>query len=212
MIIAKGLTKTFTHPERVEVIKGVDLEVKPGESLAIMGASGEGKSTLLHMLGTLEEASSGTLEIGGQLVTPRKAPRIRNEKIGFVFQSFFLMEDYTTLQNVMMPGRIGRKKANPQRARDLLTQVGLGHRIEFPTKLLSGGEKQRVAIARALYNDPEIILADEPTGNLDTETSSQIHNLLLELSTDKTIVCVTHDPHLASLCSRQIRLQSGQIS
>ncbi|MGE3953777.1 MAG: ABC transporter ATP-binding protein [Parachlamydiales bacterium] len=213
LLTAKQLTKRFDYPSQTEILRGIDLEVGPGETVAIMGRSGEGKSTLLHILGTLEKATSGELEIGGTPITGRDYPHLRNRLIGFIFQSFFLLEDYSTLDNVMMAARIGRK-GGPQvrkRALELLDRVGLSHRLTHPTKLLSGGEKQRVAIARALLNNPALIFADEPSGNLDHQNSEGIHKLLLELvaQENKTLITVTHDQNLAGLCHRQYLLRDG---
>ncbi len=216
LLHAKGLTKQFDYPNRLEILKGIDLEVDAGETVAIMGASGEGKSTLLHILGTLERASGGELEIGGTPITKRDYPALRNQMIGFIFQSFYLLEDYSTLDNVMMAARIGRRRGPKvkQRAIELLERVGLKERITFPTKLLSGGEKQRVAIARALLNDPALIFADEPSGNLDHQNSDAVHGLLLELvaQENKTLITVTHDQSLANLCGRQYVLRDGLIA
>jgi len=217
-IIAKQLSKTFTSPHRVDVLKGIDLCVKKGSSIAIMGKSGEGKSTLLHILGTLEKPTSGELEICGMSVVSTPLATLRNQKIGFIFQSFNLLEDYTVLENVLMPAHISRlptHRDSPacQRAIALLNQVELSSRAHFPAKLLSGGEKQRVAIARALLNNPELILADEPSGNLDHSHSVAIHQLLLQMTKqeDKTLVVVTHDPELASLCDQIYLLKDGAL-
>lgn len=216
LLRAKGLKKAFGNPTPVAILKGIDLEIEAGETLAIMGASGEGKSTLLHILGTLEAADAGDLFIGGKRVTNGAAPKIRRKTIGFIFQSFFLMEDYTALDNVLMPARIARGLNTEARLRAeaLLERVGLGHRLDFPAKLLSGGEKQRVAIARALCNNPDLIMADEPSGNLDHQNSQAIHELLLELVRDegKTLITVTHDDSLATLCDRRMLLQEGQLT
>lgn len=219
-VILKGtnLSKCFFDPIKIEILSNLCIEVEAGETVAITGASGEGKSTLLQILGTLEPPTAGTLEIAGQKVTKRNAAKIRNLHIGFIFQSFHLLEDYTTLENVLMPARIARKSTTPksesyQRAEFLLNKVGLLNRAQFHTKLLSGGEKQRVAIARALCNNPDLILADEPSGNLDHLNSSQIHDLLLNLATEenKTLIVVTHDHGLASLCKRHYHLQKGNF-
>jgi lipoprotein-releasing system ATP-binding protein len=219
LLQAKEIRKSFRHPAEVEILKGINLEVHAGETLAIMGASGEGKSTLLQILGTLESPSSGQLLIQGEPVTPSRAPALRNAQIGFIFQSFFLLEEHTALQNVLMPARIARRKTRPgsqawQAAEALLERVGLSHRRDFPVKLLSGGEKQRVAIARALCNDPPLILADEPSGNLDHTTSESIHALLLDLVQEKerTLIAVTHDQTLANMCHRQVRLAEGLLT
>ncbi len=207
---AKQLMKRFSKPTVVDILKGVDLSVEAGETVAIMGASGEGKSTLLHILGTLEDPSSGELLIAGK---SKVSPSMRNAQIGFIFQSFFLLEDYSTLDNVLMPARIGRRKNQETRARELLHRVGLSHRSDFPAKLLSGGEKQRVAIARALCNNPDLIFADEPSGNLDHANSSAIHDLLMRLVQEegKTLITVTHDQTLAGLCNKTYRLQDGLL-
>lgn len=215
---ARNLNKIFRNPAKVQILKNFDLTVRRGESIAIMGRSGEGKSTLLQILGTLESPCSGSLEIDGQIVSGFNKSRIRNQKLGFIFQSFHLLEDYSALENVLIPARIGRKSvsSNEQaygRACDLLKHVGLEDRMHFNTKLLSGGEKQRVAIARALCNEPDIILADEPSGNLDKETSRHIHKLLLDLSHyhGKALIIVTHDPELAGMCSLRYNLVNGRL-
>lgn len=218
VLSAKNIRKVFFRPAEIEILKGVSLDIYPGESIAIMGASGEGKSTLLHILGTLEEATSGELIIAGKSVQNNPPPSLRNCHIGFVFQSFHLLEDYTVLQNVLMPALIGGKQIHAQseayaRAVDLVKKVGLEKRLEYPTKLLSGGEKQRTALARALCNDPEILLADEPSGNLDHTTSRQIQELLLGSVKEfnKSLVVVTHDEALASLCDRKLILWDGLL-
>jgi lipoprotein-releasing system ATP-binding protein len=218
LLKASAVHKSFYHPVPVQILKGVDLEVFPGESIAIMGRSGEGKSTLLQILGTLEMPCKGTLEIDGQLVSQFNKSRIRNQNLAFVFQAFHLLEDYTAIENVLMPARIARRAVHPyseayRRACFLLEQVGLGERLHFHTKLLSGGEKQRVAIARALCNDPELILADEPSGNLDRQTARQIHELLLRFSQmeGKALLLVTHDAELAACCSHRYHLSDGRL-
>jgi ABC-type antimicrobial peptide transport system, ATPase component len=215
---AKKIKKSFYDPAHVDILDGIDLDIRRGESVAIMGRSGEGKSTLLQILGTLETPCSGSLEIDGSPVTFFNKSGIRNRKLAFIFQSFHLLEDCTALENVLMPARIARKATSEgsdahTRACHLLELVGLSERSQFSTKLLSGGEKQRVAIARALCNDPDIILADEPSGNLDRQTSRQIHDLLLSFSRDhnKTLIFVTHDPELAALCSTRYRLHNKQL-
>lgn len=216
VLSAEEIRKTFKGPNEVEILKGVSLELFPGQSIAIMGASGEGKSTLLHILGTLEEATSGNLTIAGKSVAKKPPPILRNHHIGFVFQGFNLLEDYTVLQNVLMPALIagkdiGKNGAAYERAWELLKRVGLEKRAHFPAKLLSGGEKQRAALARALCNDPEILLADEPSGNLDHETSSHIHKLLIHSvkTLGKSLIVVTHDSNLAALCDRKLILCDG---
>lgn len=215
---AKKIYKSFYDPSHVTILNGVDLSVYQGDTVAIMGRSGEGKSTLLQILGTLETPCSGALEVDGQHVTNFNKSKIRNQNLAFVFQSFHLLEDYTALENVLMPAKIARKNTAPgsaayNRASHFLTTVGLANRMHFSTKLLSGGEKQRVAIARALCNDPDIILADEPSGNLDRQTSRQIHSLLMDFAHThgKTLIVVTHDIELAELCSRRYRLCDGKL-
>lgn len=219
ILSAKSIRKVFSKPFAIEILKGISLDLFPGESIAIMGASGEGKSTLLQIFGTLEEPTSGELSIAGISVLKGPVPAIRNRHIGFVFQSFNLLEDYTVLQNVLMPALIGGKdihtgSAAHDRALNLLERVGLNERLFFHTKLLSGGEKQRVAIARALCNNPEIILADEPSGNLDHATSHHIHALLMEAVKEfnKALIVVTHDRELASLCDRTFLLCDGLLT
>lgn len=216
---ASEIKKSFTYPSLINILNGISLELHEGESIAIMGPSGEGKSTLLQILGTLEEPTSGSLFISGSPVKKSKAPLIRNRHIGFVFQAFNLLEDYTVLQNVLMPATIAgfstaRGSTHYKRALALLEKVGLSKRINYATKLLSGGEKQRVAIARALCNDPEIILADEPSGNLDHETAHLIHELLLDASHNfnKALIIVTHNENLAHLCDKKMHLTKGKLS
>lgn len=215
---AKDVRKRFQSPVDVSVLKGVDLDVHGGESIAIMGRSGEGKSTLLQILGTLEKPTSGDVFIAEQRITPFSVTRIRRKHISFVFQSYHLLDDYTVLDNILMPARIDRQNVQRgseayQRATELLKLVELSHRAHFNTKLLSGGEKQRVAIARALINDPDLIFADEPSGNLDQETATIIHDLLLNFSKQKgkALVLVTHDQNLADLCDSQYNLRDGLL-
>jgi lipoprotein-releasing system ATP-binding protein len=213
------LTKKFSSPTPVDVLKGIDLEVFPGDSIAIVGKSGEGKSTLLHILGTLEKPSSGTIEICGNDVSKIALPQLRNAHIGFIFQSCHLLDEDTALENVLMPAKSARKATHIgssayQRALELLDLVGLKDRAHFRTKLLSGGEKQRIAIARALCNDPDLILADEPSGNLDNKLSQEIHALLIRLSKEfrKALIVVTHDRELSSLCGKTLILKDGILS
>lgn len=203
---AKEIAKSY---QGTQVLKNVSLSVEKGESIAICGRSGEGKTTLLHILGTLEEPDSGRLEIAGILSTWANKASIRNHEIGFIFQSYNLLEDFTALENVLMPARIARKKIGKTKGLELLSLVGLEHKANQPAKLLSGGEKQRVAIARSLCNDPSLILADEPTGNLDRENRKKVGQLLLGLK--KTLILVTHDPELAALCSKQYTLKDGSL-
>ncbi len=218
MLKAKQLKKRFTHPTPLELLKGIELSVAPGQTVAITGRSGEGKSTLLQILGTLDSASEGELLIAGQKVTNHNVADIRNRHIGFVFQSFHLLEDYTVLQNVHMPAMIARKPVHKgseayNRGVKLLNQVGLGARQDHFGKQLSGGEKQRAAIARAMCNNPDILFADEPSGNLDHTTAQGIHELLLNFAkaNNKTLILVTHDPDLAKLCDIHYTLKNGLL-
>lgn len=216
---AKNLHKTFHTPNKVMLFKGINLTAKFGETIAIVGKSGGGKSTLLQILGTLEKPCKGKLTICGQKVSVFNKNKLRNQNIGFVFQSFHLLDDCTALENVLMPARIARKdthEGSPAyvHAYELLEKVGLADRAHFHSKLLSGGEKQRVSIARAMCNDPDIIFADEPSGNLDDETSELIHYFLLNFAKDKnkTLILVTHDLRLANLCDTRYHLADGQLT
>ena len=218
ILLATELEKSFLNPEKIVILKSVSLELHEGQSIAIMGASGEGKSTLLHILGTLEEATSGELIIAGKKQAKSQSAIIRNRHIGFIFQNYNLLSDYTALQNVLMPAFIqGRSIAKGslayEKGCELLESVNLLHRKDYLTKLLSGGEKQRVAIARALCNDPEIILADEPSGNLDFSTSRSIHEQLLRCTKElnKGLIVVTHDKDLAALCDTVYTLSDGTL-
>ena len=208
---AKNLSKTFKAPSKVTLFSDVSLDLDPGESLAIVGPSGVGKSTLLHILGTLEKPDSGTLEIAGIDALHSSNHKLRNTAIGFVFQGSHLLDDLSALDNVLMPARIAGKitPKHKKRAKKLLEDVGLTSHKHHLCKLLSGGEKQRVAIARALMNDPDLLLADEPTGNLDEETSLAIQNLLLKAG--KALILVTHDPELASACTRTLHLHHKML-
>lgn len=216
---AHKIQKIYKNPVDVEILKSISLKLMAGQSIAIMGASGEGKSTLLHILGTLESPTSGSLEICSKTIQAKNRCSIRNCDIGFIFQSFHLLEDYSTLDNILIPAKIARKSTKKNsmaylRAEKLLDHVGLRSRAHFSTKVLSGGEKQRVSIARALCNDPKIILADEPTGNLDHQTSLKIHQLLMGTCKreNKGLIIVTHDPELAKLCDLIYRLENGLLS
>jgi lipoprotein-releasing system ATP-binding protein len=218
VLSARKISKTFHSPTPVEVLKEISLELEAGRSLAIMGKSGEGKSTLLHILGTLEKPTSGEIEICGKSIRSSSLHQIRNQHIGFIFQSYNLLEDYSVLENVLMPARIARLPVAKgsrmhQRALDLLESVGLTPRTHFLTKLLSGGEKQRVAICRALCTDPALILADEPSGNLDHAQSQEIHDLLIRLTKEqgRALIVATHDRELAALCDEQLHLKDGYL-
>ncbi len=216
---AKNISKSFKSPIDVTILKDITLEIKAGETIAITGKSGEGKTTLLHILGTLEAPTNGTLEICGTLASSSTWNHLRNQKIGFIFQAYNLLEDYTVLENILMPAKIAHQDTRPgsashTRALELLQEVGLSHRADFPAKLLSGGEKQRAAIARAFLNDPALILADEPSGNLDHAHSTIIYNLLLSAAQKrgKALIVVTHDRELAALCQKTYSLMDGVLS
>ena len=213
MIEAKGIRKSFAS---LEVLKGIDFSCAKGEIVAIMGASGAGKSTLLQILGTLSTPDSGSLSIDGTDVLSLRGGELsafRGRKIGFVFQFHHLLPEFTALENVMMPALIAgqAEKAARNRAGELLDELGLAERAEHKPSQLSGGEQQRVAIARALINDPAVIFADEPTGNLDSVTKKEIQQLFLDLraSHGQSIVIVTHDPELASACDRCLNMKDG---
>lgn len=214
------LTKRFKSGEvMVDALRGVSFEVKRGELIGIIGPSGSGKSTLLGIISGLDTPTSGTVEIDGVDITrlnERKLTRIRNEKIGFVFQSFNLIPTLTALENVALPVQFAAKrKANPhKRARELLDMLGLGDRMGHRPTQLSGGQQQRVAIARALANDPAILVGDEPTGNLDTESSGVVMAALKEVQRDMntTVILVTHDMGVAGLTERLITLVDGEIT
>jgi len=214
------LSRTYLlGTERLEVLKGVSFTVKGGERVAIVGKSGAGKSTLLHLLGTLDRPTFGQVSIGGMPVFSRNGAalaRFRNQTLGFIFQFHHLLPEFTALENVMMPAiiaRHGKEMAEPL-ARDVLNTVGLGHRLEHRPGELSGGERQRVAVARAIVMRPSIILADEPTGNLDAKTGAGIHELLVELNEKRgmSLITVTHNPDLARRMHRQIRLVDGHAA
>jgi len=219
MIILENLSKTFVKDgNKIEVLQNLNLEIKRGASLAVVGVSGAGKSTLIHILGTLDHPTSGVLTIAGNNVfdwNEKKIAAFRNKTIGFVFQFNNLLPEFTALENTMMPALIGgaAKKQAEDRASQLLREVGLEHRLKHKPGELSGGEQQRVAIARALVMEPEILLADEPTGNLDTETGKKIEDILVNLNTIKkiTLVVVTHNKLLADRMSDRIGLRDGEI-
>ncbi|MBF0286342.1 MAG: ABC transporter ATP-binding protein [SAR324 cluster bacterium] len=202
----------------LHILKGIDLEISKGATVAIVGASGTGKSTFLHLLGALDVADKGKIEIDGDELSEMKRDeiaRFRNQQVAFIFQFHHLLNDFTALENVIMPLRINNcpiNKAN-KIAQDLLVKVGLEERLHHKPFQLSGGEQQRVAIARAISNSPQILLADEPTGNLDQETGQQIFNLLLELNRDYniTLIVITHNPALAASMQLQYKMADGLL-
>jgi len=201
--------------ERLEVLKGIDLQVGKGEIVAIVGQSGAGKSTLLHIIGTLDRPDSGTYEFNGSEVmnlNDKKISEFRNKEIGFIFQFHHLLPEFTALENVMIASMIGGRD-DKSAAERMLAEVGLKNRMNHKPSELSGGESQRVAIARALVNSPGLILADEPTGNLDSENSEAIMELIFELrkKLGKTFIIVTHNDSFASRCDRVISLQDGKV-
>jgi len=215
----RGLGKTyFTGHNQVEVLKGIDLNIEKGTTTALVGASGAGKTTLLHLLGALDRPTDGMIVYQGKDVfskNDRELALFRNRSIGFVFQFHHLLSEFTALENVMMPALIGRESREKAKvvATELLSDVGLSHRLTHRPGELSGGEQQRVAIARALSLSPELLLADEPTGNLDMKTSEGVHSLLADLQRKKglTLIVVTHNERLAASMGRVVRLADGRL-
>lgn len=216
LLEAKGIRKRFGN---LQILKGVDLQVGRGEIVSIVGKSGAGKSTLLHILGTLDHADEGEIHLGGtavQRLTGNRLADFRNRHIGFIFQFHHLLPEFTALENVSMPGHILRQPAEKvkTRAAELLDYLGLSHRLDHKPTQLSGGEQQRVAVARALLNQPDIIFADEPSGNLDSASSADLHRLFLKLRDDyrQTFVIVTHNQDLAEMSDRRLVMHDGSIA
>ncbi|HJX98953.1 MAG TPA: ABC transporter ATP-binding protein [Chthoniobacterales bacterium] len=215
-LVARDLFQSFKMgARRIEVLRGISIDIARGEIIFICGASGAGKTTLLYTLAGLERPESGTVEFEGRNLyngSSSSQARFRNKKMGFVFQGYFLLPELTALENVSLPGMIGRS-STPKAAEESLAAVGLADRLQHLPAELSGGEQQRVAIARSLVNDPDIIFADEPTGNLDSETGAAIVDLLLNLARDrkKSLVIVTHDPSLATRGDRELHIKDGRL-
>jgi lipoprotein-releasing system ATP-binding protein len=211
--------KEYDAPtERLQVLRRIDLRIEPGESVAVIGASGSGKTTLLHIMGTLDAPSSGEVRFAGRPLaglSVRARAELRNREIGFVFQFHHLLAEFSTLENVAMPGIIGGMDRGEalERARETLALVGLEHRLEHRVTTLSGGERQRAAIARAVLLRPKVVLADEPTGNLDEKTGRSVGELLVSLNRNlgMTFVVVTHNVELASVLGRRLELRSGEL-
>jgi lipoprotein-releasing system ATP-binding protein len=219
-LLATGIVKTYVAGARtLTVLRDLDLAVEAGEMVAIVGASGVGKSTLLHVLGGLDRVDAGSVVVGDTTLTALPAPEVvafRNRHVGFVFQFHHLLPEFSAVENAEMPMRIARMQMHEvrPRAEQLLRRVGLGERLTHRPGMLSGGEQQRVAVARALVMRPSLLLADEPTGDLDEATAESLHQLLREMHKDfgLTSVIATHNPKLAAACDRVLRLQEGRLT
>ncbi|MGC8744465.1 MAG: ABC transporter ATP-binding protein [Verrucomicrobiia bacterium] len=216
----KDLHKSYTLGQKlIEVLRGINLTINKGEFLAIKGASGAGKSTLLHLIGGLDLPDAGDVLFNGKSLKTLNGNNLckwRNKTVGFIFQAYYLLPELTAIENVMLPARLSRadSKAAQKRAESLLNKVGLSERLEHRPRELSGGEQQRVAIARAMMNNPELILADEPTGNLDSHTGDEIINLLSSLRSENgtTLIIATHDWRIAEKAERQVEIIDGKIN
>ncbi len=215
MLVAENIVK---HYGNLQVLKGVSLEVQQGEIVSIVGASGAGKSTLLHILGTLDNPDQGGVRMDGKDVFSLKGSslaRFRNEHIGFVFQFHNLLPEFSALENVCMPGFLGgrNEKLVKSRAEELLGMLGLSNRLQHKPSQLSGGEQQRVSVARALLNNPKVVFADEPSGNLDSKSAQELHELFFRLreETGQTFVIVTHNEELANMTDRKLVMADGQL-
>ncbi len=220
LLEATGVHKAYSvGTSRLPVLKGLDVSIEKGEMVAVVGASGVGKSTMLHVLGGLDPADAGVVSVGETEITALSDADVvafRNEHVGFVFQFHHLLPEFTALENAEMPMRIARRPSSERRARatELLARVGLAQRLDHRPGMLSGGEQQRVAIARALVMDPHILLADEPTGDLDEHTADSLHALLREMHKERglTSLIATHNPRLAAACDRVLRLADGRLA
>ena len=215
MIQASGITKSYGD---LQVLKGIELEIKAGEIVSVVGASGAGKTTLLHILGTLDKPDQGSVTVNNTLISDmndKKLAAFRNKNIGFVFQFHHLLPEFTALENVMIPGFIGKRPKGElkKEAERYLEMLGLANRGNHKPSQLSGGEQQRVAVARALINKPAVVMADEPSGNLDTATSKTLHQLFFDLRDElgHTFVIVTHNNELADMADRKIEMKDGNI-
>ncbi len=219
ILSVSGLSKAYSSPSgNLEILRAVDLQFEPGDSVAILGPSGSGKSTLLSILGLLESPTAGTVELGGvtpHQLAPAEQANFRGEHVGFIFQDHHLLPQCTVLENVLIPtmARPARSSDAVARARVLLERVGLKDRLHHRPAQLSGGERQRVAVCRALINQPDLLLADEPTGNLDRQTAETVGSLLLELAQEQQsiLLCVTHSQDLAARFQRRLALNNGQL-
>jgi lipoprotein-releasing system ATP-binding protein len=215
MLVAKGIHKNYGD---LHVLKGVDVSINSGEVVSIVGSSGAGKSTLLHIMGTLDQAEKGEVVIGGTVITGLKGDRMaefRNREIGFIFQFHNLLPEFTAEENIMIPGLIANRPINDvkKRAGQLAERLGISSRLGHKPSELSGGEQQRVAVARALVNDPKIVFADEPSGNLDSKSAQALHQLFFELRKEfgQSFVIVTHNQELAQMADRTLTMQDGKI-